>query len=174
MTNTCITNRYILAMDWVYRVGMWFSGISLLIMVLIIPIGIFGRYVMNSGYSWPEPVAIICMVTFTFIGTAISYRAGSHIAVTMVTDKLPEPAKKFFALISELLMVAISLFILFYGYSLCAEMWTQPIAELPAITEGMKYLPLPIGSFITLLFIIERILFGPQTARPLVMLGNAG
>ena len=50
----------------------------------MIPIGIFSRYVLNRGESWPEPIAIICMVTFTFIGAAVSYRAGSHIAVNML------------------------------------------------------------------------------------------
>jgi hypothetical protein len=53
----------------------------------------FSRYVLNRGESWPEPVAIICMVTFTFIGAAVGYRAGSHIAVNMLTDRLPETLK---------------------------------------------------------------------------------
>ncbi|MFV8770516.1 TRAP transporter small permease, partial [Yersinia enterocolitica] len=33
--------------------------------------------------------------------------------------------------------------------------------------------PLPIGSAITLLFIIERLFFGSQTHRPVVMIGNS-
>jgi TRAP-type C4-dicarboxylate transport system permease small subunit len=33
------------------------------------------------------------MVTFTFIGAAVSYRAGSHIAVNMLTDRLPDAEK---------------------------------------------------------------------------------
>lgn len=169
-----MTNRYISMMDSLYKIGMWLSGISLLVMVTVIPIGIFGRYVMNDGYSWPEPTAIVCMLVFTFVGAAISYRANSHIAVTMLTDRLPVNAKKVCSKISELLMVIISVFILYYGYSLCAEMWDQPVAEFPIITEGMKYLPLPIGSFLTLLFVIEKLLFGSQAERKIVALGNTG
>ena len=81
---------YSSVMDFLYRVSMWIAGIALLVMVAIIPIGIFARYVLNNALSWPEPVAILCMVTFTFIGAAVSYRAGSHIAVSMVTDRLGE------------------------------------------------------------------------------------
>lgn len=160
-------------MDILYRLSMWVAGLALLVMVAIIPVGIFARYVMNSALSWPEPVAIICMVTFTFIGAAVSYRAGSHIAVTMMTDRLSEPLRKVCFLLADLMLMAISLFILWYSATLCAELWEQPVAEFPLFTAGESYLPLPIGSAITLLFIVEKMLFGAQYHRPVVMLGSS-
>ena len=76
-------------MDFVYRC-IWISGLALIVMTVVIPIGVFNRYVLGTGSQWPEPLAILCMVVFTFIGAAASYRAGVHIAVTMVTDRVPE------------------------------------------------------------------------------------
>ena len=32
---------------------------------------------LNRGESWPEPIAIICMVTFTFIGAAVGAAANA-------------------------------------------------------------------------------------------------
>jgi len=168
-----MAERYSLLMDILYRLSMWVAGIALLVMVAIIPIGIFARYVLNSALSWPEPVAIICMVTFTFIGAAVSYRAGSHIAVTMMTDRLSEPLRKICFLLADLMLMAISLFIFWYSATLCAELWEQPVAEFPLFTAGESYLPLPIGSAITLLFIVEKMLFGAQYHRPVVMLGSS-
>ncbi|MEO3741190.1 TRAP-type C4-dicarboxylate transport system, small permease component [Kosakonia oryzendophytica] len=165
--------RYSILMDILYRVSMWVAGLALLIMVAIIPVGIFARYVMNSALSWPEPVAIICMVTFTFVGAAVSYRAGSHIAVSMVTDRLSEPARKACFIVADLMLMAISLFILWYSSALCAELWEQPVAEFPLFTAGESYLPLPVGSAITLLFIIEKMLFGAQYHRQVVLLGSS-
>lgn len=168
-----MSRSYISLMDFLYRFSIWLSGFALLVMTAVIPVGIFARYVLNAGLSWPEPVAIICMVTFTFVGAAVSYRSCSHIAVSMMTDRLSEPMKKVCSVLTDLMMLAISLFILYYGYNLCLELWEQPVAEFPILTAGETYLPLPIGSFITLLFIIERIFFGPQNHRPVVMLGNS-
>lgn len=168
-----MAERYSLLMDILYRFSMWVAGIALLVMVAIIPIGIFARYVLNSALSWPEPVAIICMVTFTFIGAAVSYRAGSHIAVTMMTDRLSEPLRKICFLLADLMLMAISLFIFWYSATLCAELWEQPVAEFPLFNAGESYLPLPIGSAITLLFIVEKMLFGAQYHRPVVMLGSS-
>ena len=57
-------------------------------MSIIIPIGVFMRYVLGFGAQWPEPIAILLMVVFTFVGAAAAYRAGGHIAVAMFTDLL--------------------------------------------------------------------------------------
>lgn len=168
-----MVSGYHTLMDIFYRGAMWLAGLALLLMVAVIPIGIFARYVLNSALSWPEPIAIMCMVTFTFIGAAVSYRAGSHIVVAMVTDRLPLALQKFSALLSDLMMLAISIFIFWYSLQLCSELWQQPVAEFPLLTAGQTYLPLPVGSALTLLFIIEQIISGPQHKRPVVMLGNS-
>lgn len=164
--------RYSLVMDLLYRVSMWIAGLALLIMVTVIPVGIFARYVQNNALSWPEPISILCMVTFTFIGAAVSYRAGAHIAVTMLTERLGDGARKVCGVLADIMLLAISLFILWYGAVLCAELWQQPVAEFPLLTAGQNYLPLPIGSAITILFIFEKIIRGPQHQRPVVMLGS--
>ena len=163
---------YSSVMDLFYRISMWVAGLALLIMVAVIPVGIFARYVMNSALSWPEPVAILCMVTFTFVGAAVSYRAGSHIAVSMVTDRLSEGAQRICFIVADLMLMAVSLFILWYGSLLCYDLWEQPVAEFPLLSAGENYLPLPVGSAITLLFIIEKIFRGSQYQRPVAMLGS--
>src|SRR5262249_19297015 len=36
------------------------------IIVLIIPYGVFTRYVLNSAASWPEPLAILLMIVLVW------------------------------------------------------------------------------------------------------------
>lgn len=161
-------------MDRVYMLSMWIAGLALLVMTIVIPIGIFSRYVLNRGESWPEPVAIICMVTFTFIGAAVGYRAGSHIAVNMLTDRLPAALQKVAARLVDLLMLLVTALMFWYSLWLCVELWDQPVAEFPVMTSGESYLPLPVGSAILILFVLERLLFGSQEQRPVVLIGNHG
>lgn len=167
-----MSERYLKWMDCLYLLAMVVAGAALLVMTIVIPIGIFSRYVLNRGESWPEPIAIICMVTFTFIGAAVSYRAGSHIAVNMLTDRLPAALQTLCARVVDLLMLGISLIIFWYSFWLCVELWEQPVAEFPILTSGESYLPLPLGSAILILFVLERLLFGSQENRPVVLLGN--
>ena len=85
--------------DTLYRSCIWIAGLSILAMTLIIPWGIFARYVLGTGSSWPEPVSILLMVVFTFVGAAASYRAGAHMAVGMITDRLPPLQRQLVALL---------------------------------------------------------------------------
>jgi TRAP-type C4-dicarboxylate transport system permease small subunit len=162
------------AMDWLYRLCIWSSGIALIVMTVVIPIGVFNRYVLGHGSMWPEPLAILCMIIFSFIGAAATYRAGGHIAVTMFTDRFPASARPALTFVVNLLMVALALFVAWYGFSLCHATWGQYIAEFPVLRVGITYLPLPLGSAITILFVVESMVFGPQNKRAVVMIGAPG
>jgi TRAP-type C4-dicarboxylate transport system permease small subunit len=49
---------YIRAMDALHGVCMVIAGFCLVTITLIIPWGVFTRYVLNIGSSWPEPMAV--------------------------------------------------------------------------------------------------------------------
>ncbi|MEP6771025.1 MAG: TRAP transporter small permease subunit, partial [Polaromonas sp.] len=100
------------ALDGLYLCCIWIAGLAILGMSLIIPVGVFARYVLGFGAQWPEPIAILLMVVFTFIGAAAAYRAGAHIAVAMMTDRLPALGQKLCRWAVDLLMMAISLFMI--------------------------------------------------------------
>ncbi|WP_145193224.1 TRAP transporter small permease [Pseudomonas sp. URMO17WK12:I11] len=154
--------------DALYRACIWVAGLSILTMTLIIPWGIFARYVLGTGSSWPEPVSILLMVLFTFIGAAASYRAGAHMAVAMVTDRMPEPTRRLVAVLTQLLMVGVCLFMTWYGFKLCATTWNQYMASLPSMRVGMSYAPIPVGGLLTLIFVLEKLLLGDQSQRRVV------
>ena len=155
-------------MDRLYLGSIWLSGFAILLMSLIIPWGVFTRYVLGTGSQWPEPIAILLMMVFTFVGAACAYRAGGHIAVTMLTDRLPAAAQRALAVTVDVLMIAVCAFVAWYGTRLCIETWGQSISELSWLPVGATYAALPLGSAVTLLFVIERIVFGSQARRPLV------
>jgi TRAP-type C4-dicarboxylate transport system permease small subunit len=139
-----------------------------LAMSLIIPWGIYARYVLGSGSSWPEPVAVLLMVTFTFFGAAATYRAGGHIAVGMLTDRMPPALQWLCAKLVDLLMVVICLFVMVWGYKLSMEMMRQGLAELPWLPVGYTYLPLPIGSLLTCCSCSRTCCWGSQSQRAVV------
>lgn len=154
---------YVRAMDWLYVVCIAIAGLGIVAMSLVVPFGVFMRYVLNSAVPWPEPMSVLMMVVFTFIGAAACYRAGVHIAVALLTNQLsPTPAKAV-ELLVDLLMAALCLFILVYGVELVVLTMNQVIAEFPFLPVGVAYLPVPVGAAVTLLFILERAWIGPPS-----------
>ncbi|HWP18819.1 MAG TPA: TRAP transporter small permease [Burkholderiaceae bacterium] len=165
---------YVRLMDTLYLAAIWAAGVAIFLMSLIIPWGVFARYVLGTGSQWPEPIAILLMMVFTFIGAAAAYRAGGHIAVTMLTEHLPGALRQAAGWVVNGLMIVISVFVTYYGTQLCVQTMGQSISELPWLPVGVTYASLPIGSALTLLFVIERCWFGPQTERPLVRYEEQG
>ena len=165
---------YCNAMDKVYWLCIWIAGLAMTVMTLVIPVQVVARKWLNSGLSWPEPAALVCMIVFTFFGSAAAYRAGSHIAVTMLTDRLPAGAQVVAARIVDILMALIALFVIYYGGDrvLFFMETKQSLPDFPSLQVYWTYLPLPIGSLATLLFVIEAVLFGRQNHRPIVMIGS--
>jgi TRAP-type C4-dicarboxylate transport system permease small subunit len=167
-------SRYIRLMDALYLAAVWAAGVAIFFMSLIIPWGVFTRYVLGTGSQWPEPIAILLMMVFTFVGAAAAYRAGGHIAVSMLTDRLPRFAQGAIAIGVDILMAVVSLFVLYYGTRLCMTTMGQSISELPWLPVGVTYASLPIGSLLTLLFVIEKRVFGSQAHRPVVRYEEQG
>jgi TRAP-type C4-dicarboxylate transport system permease small subunit len=155
-------------LDAIYLACIWIAGISIVLMSLIIPWGVFARYVLGTGSHWPEPVAVLLMVSFTFLGAAASYRAGAHIAVGMLTDRLPPAMRRQCELLVDALMVVICLFVMVWGMKLVLETMGQTLGDLPWLPVGLTYLPLPVGSFMTLVFVLEKIFLGSQAHRAVV------
>lgn len=155
-------------LDLVYLACIWVAGACIFFMSLFIPWGIFSRYVLGTGAQWPEPISILLMVVFTFLGAACSYRAGGHIAVEMFAQRLPSGVRRPLRGVVHIQMLGVSLFMLWYGIQLCMGTWGQSIPELPWMPVGFTYLPVPIGGAVTALFVLEHIFLGNPRLRAVV------
>lgn len=164
-----MTERIHRLLDVVYLACMWVAGIAIFFMSLIIPWGVFARYVLGTGSHWPEPVAVLLMVTFTFFGAAAGYRAGAHIAVGMLTERLPPTSRWICGKVVDVLMGTICLFVLVWGGKLVMETMQQSLADLPWLPVGLTYVPLPAGSLLTLVFVLEKAFLGSQHDRAVVV-----
>ena len=147
-------------MDALYWACAGIAGAALVLIALVVPWGVYTRYVLDRAASWPEPMAILLTIVLTFFGAAACYRIGAHMRVTVVPDNLPPAVRSAVNLTAELLLALMSLFMAVWGSRLCAATWNQSIAEFPSLSVGVTYLPIPIGAVATLLFVIERLVIG--------------
>jgi TRAP-type C4-dicarboxylate transport system permease small subunit len=150
--------HYIRAMDVIHRACLFVAGACLVTITLIIPYGVFTRYVLNSAASWPEPLATLLMIVMSFVSAIVCYREYLHIGVGVLPAMLDGWAKQLLGWVLEICMMATNLFMLVWGLRLVETTWFQVIAEIPIVSVGVSYLPIPIGGGLTMLFIIERML----------------
>jgi TRAP-type C4-dicarboxylate transport system permease small subunit len=158
-------HSYQKGMEWLYLACIVLSGTALVVITLIIPLGVFMRYAMNSPLSWPEPAAVVMMVMFSFIGGAAVYRANAQIAVEALIKAVNPQARAAMTWGVHLCLAVTALFMLGYGIHLCQLTWYNTMAEFPGLRVGIVYMPIPIGGLLTFLFLVEKVWIGdpPKT-----------
>ena len=147
-------------MQMLYIACIAISGVAMVAITIMIPVGVFFRYVLNAALSWPEPASVIMMVVFSFLGGAAVYRANVHIAVEALLNAVRPPVRRAMLHGVNLCMAAIALFMLGYGVQLCITTRYSTIAEFPWLSVAFAYMPIPLAGLLTLLFLLERVWVG--------------
>src|SRR4051812_8383482 len=81
-------NAYRQAMEWLYIVCIVLAGVSMVVITIIIPYGVFMRYAMDSAASCPEPAGILMMIVFSFSAGAAAYRANAPITAGPLLNRV--------------------------------------------------------------------------------------
>ena len=70
--------------------------------VLVVFVNVAMRYILNTGLTWSEEVAVNLFVWVIFLGAILAGLEGLHIKVDMLTSKLSKKMQKVFLVISSL------------------------------------------------------------------------
>src|SRR3954471_14486426 len=114
---------YFRAMDAINGACLFIAGACLVIITLIVPYGVFTRYVLNSAASWPEPMAVLLMIVLSFLSAIVCYREYLHIGVGVLPAFLTGSSRTVMGAIIEVCMLATNLFMLWYGVKLVNVTW---------------------------------------------------
>ena len=169
---------------FVLRIGRKLAWMAILLMVIVIIVQVFFRYVLNNALPWPDEVARFLMLWMTGLIAPTAYRWGGFVSIDMLERFLP----KFLSNILVFLILIISLTVLLIGFEMglkhinagwifSSSSIKIPFSLIGGKTEAMKlawmYMSLPVGIFLLILVNIELVLrtilsiFNSQTNLPL-------
>ncbi|MGB6243301.1 MAG: TRAP transporter small permease [Castellaniella sp.] len=87
-------------------------GGSVFIITALIFLNVVLRYWFNSGVFFTEELSELLFVWMVFLGALIVLKEGTHIGVDLVISRLNPPARRIASLLSNLLMLGITLLML--------------------------------------------------------------
>lgn len=154
-------------MDWLYRLCIVICVISVVTMTGLIFTGVVMRYLFLMGARWAEPLSIFFAVQLTMYGAAACYRAHAHLSLQFVVALLPAAAQRVVGVFVQLLLATFAALMVVYGASLAETTWFQSYPEFDVVKVGLVYSAIPISGLVTLLFVVEAMLFrrdGPPDA----------
>jgi TRAP-type C4-dicarboxylate transport system permease small subunit len=70
--------------------------------VLIVFVNVALRYIVNTGLTWSEEIAVNLFVWVIFLGAILAGLEGLHIKVDLLTKKLPKKMQKVFLVIASM------------------------------------------------------------------------
>ena len=83
------------------------AGTALVVLVVLTFSGVFMRYVLGAPFTWLEEVQLWCMVWIVYAAAGAAFRTGSHVAIELVVDMLPEAAQKIIEVIISVIVVVV-------------------------------------------------------------------
>lgn len=107
--------------------------------------GVFWRYVLSAPLSWSEEVARFAMIWAAFIGGALAFRRGGHIAIGLVVDVLPRALRWLVLAAGWMMMLGFLWMLFWYGWTLAEQVRFQ---RSPALRMSMRYAyaAVPVGA----------------------------
>ena len=151
------------------RLGRQLAWIAIGVMVVIILIQVYFRYVLNSALPWPDEAARFLMLWMTGFIAPSAYRWGGFVSIEMLFRMLPSRMVK----IVTLMLLMISLLVLVVGlqfglkhvesgwlFSSSSLKWPLHLIGMEAIRVKLAwmYMSLPVGLAMMTLVNVELII----------------
>ena len=169
---------------FILRIGRQLAWIAILLMVIVIILQVFFRYVLNNALPWPDEVARFLMLWMTGFIAPSAYRWGGFVSIDMFERFLPKILSNI--LIFLILIISLTVLLIAFemglkhinaGWIFSSSSIKIPFSLIGGKTEAMKlawmYMSLPVGIFLLILVNIELVLrtilssFNSQIKLPL-------
>lgn len=133
------------------------AGVLLALVVVIVLLQVFGRYILRISLSWPEELARYILVWLMIFGVAAAAASRSQIVVDTLLELVPASVRRALEALAALAgLVAVALLVwtsqpLIFGP---AGRSTSPATGIPSF---WIYLAVPVGGALLVLFALAEL-----------------
>lgn len=134
--------------DTLFAAAMVLAKVLVVAMVLLIFVNVFMRYVLRSGITWSEEIALLMSVWFIFIAMALGVRRNLHISIHLFRNP-PAWLERILTLIQNITVLAVGWVMLVYGWRL-VEFTSRSIMPATELPSSLLYIVLPFAAVLIL------------------------
>lgn len=137
-------------------------------LVLILGVGLCGelfvlfssmlaRTLFGASWTWSQEIAELCLVTLTFIGSALAYRRGQHMALHILIDRLPRRLHERALALEDCAVLAVAVVSAVLAAPTLWSRWDEysPVLQ---VRQTFFVAPLFVGMVLVGCFACERLL----------------
>jgi TRAP-type transport system small permease protein len=135
----------------------WFAVSLLAGLAVLVCLGVFFRYVLNSSLVWYDEFASYMLVWLTFYGCVVVDYQRRHIGFDLMVEKLAPTARRVVDVVGELAVLGFQFVLFYYGWVLTERMGDETAISLPWIKVTWISSVLPITGGMLLLISLWRL-----------------
>ncbi|MBR0258445.1 MAG: TRAP transporter small permease, partial [Synergistaceae bacterium] len=105
------------------NIDLIIAMVALIVLTLVTSAGVFKRYVMKDPILWQEEISAFCQVWMVYMGARAAFRTGSHVAIEMLVDALPEKLQKFMGYVIDVIVLFVLVFLLVKSQAYVAQVF---------------------------------------------------
>ena len=121
--------------------------ISLAIMVVINFGNVVSRYFLEASWSFTEEIIIILFVWNSLLASAVAFKHGAHLGLSVLTDLIPAKYQKYAIIVSTAATVVLMVILAKFGMEMViAQMKYKQITPVLGVPEWWSGISVPIGA----------------------------
>jgi TRAP-type C4-dicarboxylate transport system permease small subunit len=155
--------RLLGALDWIMSKVVI---ASMAIMVVVVIVQVFLRYVLNISLDWAEEISRLFFVWSVFFAIPLGIKRGAHVGVALITERLPLLMQGGLFRIMSALAAVLMAVVAYEAGLLTKDQWDEPMSTLD-FSIGFFMLPLCIGAVHAFLHLVFGIFNGPPPKQEL-------
>jgi len=141
----------------IWKAEVAFITIALGIMSIVTFGAVVSRFSFHYALPWSEELVRYLFAWTSMVGSSVAVRAGAHIGINVVTDRLPQKMKKSAEIVAILCSMSFCIALLFIG-------WDQVLNQAGQLSPAMQlnmavvYACLPVGAVLMIISLVAVLL----------------
>ncbi len=136
----------------------WWAVVLLILMVAVVSLGVFFRYVLESALVWYDEFASYLLVWLTFYGAVVASYRQRHIGFEVVVDRFERGTRKIVDIVGECFVLGFQFVLFYFGWQLTEKMGDETAVSLVWVKMSWVYSVLPITGGLMLLISFVRLM----------------
>ncbi len=116
----------------------------LIVMISLVILNVFLRYIFSYSIFWAEEVATICFVWCVFIGASATYKRKLDMGIDVLISKAPPAVESLIRLVVRCFLLVLNAYIFYMAIVFTTIAWEKPTAVL-GISSAAFNLALVVG-----------------------------
>ncbi len=143
---------------WISRIALAISGSAFVIMVTLITVNVFARYIFSNSLNWAEEVAYLCFNWAVFFGVVLLYANQGLTAIDLLVDRMPKTMKKISMVIGFFLVTLANIGLIVWGteFAIAAFERKSPALKIPYFFYDLS---IPLAGIFLLYFSVKFLVF---------------